>query len=193
MKTIILDYAHGEDVAGKRSPDGRHRECRWSRKILNRIKDNLISKNIKVELSNIGDNEIGLNQRVHKMNQINSPAFVFSLHNNAAGMGDKWMSARGASIWTTRGITKSDAFAEFIVNELESKISEMKWRKDQYSDGDSDYESNFTVLMSMHPSVLLEWGFQDNQEDLSIIENPSVEDKLVEVLTSCLETIANEK
>ena len=29
--TIILDPAHGEDVPGKRSPDGVHREYRWSR------------------------------------------------------------------------------------------------------------------------------------------------------------------
>ena len=27
--TIILDPAHGEDVPGKRSPDGVHREYRW--------------------------------------------------------------------------------------------------------------------------------------------------------------------
>ena len=29
----IIDFAHGSDVAGKQSPDGRHKEYLWSRKV----------------------------------------------------------------------------------------------------------------------------------------------------------------
>ena len=41
---VILDYAHGSDVAGKRSPDGRHLEWRWSRMVGKNIKFILYQK-----------------------------------------------------------------------------------------------------------------------------------------------------
>lgn len=65
----------------------------------------------------------------------------------------------------------------------------MSWRMD-YTDKDVDYEENFTVLTSKHPSVLLEWGFQDNKEDLAIIEDPIIKDKLIHSLTSILLNIS---
>ena len=182
MRTIILDYAHGMDVAGKGSPDGLHKEYIFSREILNKVKNNLIGLGVIVVLSNIGDTEIGLLKRKAFMNTINSPAFTFSLHNNAAGMGDKWYNARGTSIWTTKGETKSDKFATIIYNKLIVDIPEMSWRKD-FTDKDVDYEENFTVLTSKHPSVLLEWGFQDNKEDLKLIEDPIIKQKLITSLT----------
>lgn len=185
MRTIILDYAHGMDVAGKGSPDGLHKEYIWSREILNKVKNNLIGLGAIVVLSNAGDTEIGLLKRKAFMNTINSPAFVFSLHNNAAGMGDKWYNARNASIWTTKGKTKSDDFATIIYNKLNTDVPEMRWRMD-ITDKDVDYEENFTVLTSKHPSVLLEWGFQDNKEDLKLIEEPTIKQKLITSLTNVL-------
>ena len=189
MRTIILDYPHGDNVAGKGSPDGKHKEYIWGREILPQVYKNLKDLYVPTVLSNPGMSEIGLLKRKAFMNTINAPAFVFSLHNNAAGMGDKWMNARGASIWTTKGLTKSDSFATYIYQELVKDIPEMSWRMD-YTDKDVDYEENFTVLTSKHPSVLLEWGFQDNKEDLAIIEDPIIKDKLIHSLTSILLNIS---
>jgi len=33
----ILDPAHGANTPGKRSPDGKHREYKWSREIISMI------------------------------------------------------------------------------------------------------------------------------------------------------------
>ena len=41
-KTIIISTAHGQEVWGKRSPDGKHREYRWSRDRAYEIGDNYI-------------------------------------------------------------------------------------------------------------------------------------------------------
>lgn len=189
MRRIIFDYAHGINVAGKGSPDGRHREWRWSREILHKIIERLVQLGVPVSISNPSDMEIGLIKRLHIMNGIPGPAFVFSLHNNAAGMGDKWMNARGASIWTTRGATKSDADATLIYQTLQKHLPEIYWRKDM-ADGDIDYESNFTVLMSIHRSVLLEWLFQDDEKDLLLIEDADIKSRLVDALVDALFQIA---
>lgn len=189
MRRIIFDYAHGINVAGKGSPDGRHKEWRWSREILEQVIEKLTAKGVPVSISNPSDYEIGLLKRLHIMNGIPGPAFVFSLHNNAAGMGDKWMNARGASIWTTKGSTKSDADATLIYQTLQKHLPEINWRKDT-TDGDVDYESNFTVLMSVHRSVLLEWMFQDNEKDLLLIEDPEIKSRLVDALVEALHAIS---
>lgn len=190
MRAIILDYPHGSNTPGKCSPDKSHYEWIWGREVLKQVKNNLEKAGVKVFLSNEKPIEIGLQNRVINMNSIASPAFVFSLHNNAAGMGTEWMNARGASIWTCKGATKSDRLATIIAEKLEKDIPEAgKWRK-EYSDGDLDWESNFTVLMSKHPSVLLEWLFQDNKEDLALIKNEEIKNKLIQSLTEILTEIA---
>jgi N-acetylmuramoyl-L-alanine amidase len=188
-RSIILDPAHGENVAGKCAPDLSHYEWKWSREILYKVKDNLEKIGVTVHLSNPKPTEIGLIARRNFMNSIPFPSFVLSLHSNAAGMGDKWMNARNASIWTTRGVTNSDKYATMVQQKLEKDIPEMKWRKD-IQDGDVDYEENFTVLTSKHISVLVEWGFQDNKEDLALIKDETIKAKLVQSLTEVLTEIS---
>ncbi len=170
--TIILDDAHGSDVAGKGSPDGRHREWKWSKFWTSELGKHLNDIGFNVVYSAPEDYEPGLFVRVNRMNKVPAPAFVFSLHNNAAGMGE-WKNAHGWSLWTTRGVTKSDSCAEMIFNNFMTFIPDLSCRYDM-SDGDHDYEANFTVLMSKHPSVMLEYMFQDNQFDLQLLENAAL-------------------
>ena len=185
MRTIILDNPHGIDTPGKRSPDGKHREYLWGRNMLNEIAQNLINLGVSVIHSNVYEYEIGFKKRVEVMNRIPSNAFVFSLHNNAAGMGDKWLSARNPSIYTCRGETQSDTFATMIYEQIIKDIPEIPWRKDMV-DGDIDYEANFAVLMSKHPSALLEWLFQDNKEDVALLNDEKLNERLVNALTEVL-------
>jgi N-acetylmuramoyl-L-alanine amidase len=188
-RSIILDMAHGVDTPGKCSPDRSFFEWEWSRQILYKVKENLEAIGVTVHLSNPKPTEVGLIARRNFMNSIPFPSFVLSLHSNAAGMGDKWMNARNASIWTTRGVTNSDKYATMIQQKLEKDIPEMKWRKD-IQDGDPDYEENFTVLTSKHISILIEWGFMDNREDLALIKDETIKAKLVQSLTEVLTEIS---
>ena len=199
MRTIILSCAHGINVPGKQSPDGQHKEYRWSRDILYIVANRLTRKGIRVILiPEQGNNdEPGLRKRVEMENKINGPSFVFSLHNNAAGYGKEWKQARGIEIWTSPGPTLSDSFATQIYERLQKEFPILNgdfplktfWRKNT-SDNDPDKEEMFTELLSKHPAVLLEWLFQDNISDLNLLRDVNINSKLINVLVDELYKIA---
>jgi len=168
--TIILDAAHGEDTPGKRSPDGRFREYRWSREIIALLTPKLIAQGYEVFQSNPTTTEIGLTKRANAANAIAKPKKIFlSIHANAAGSGTVWMNARGYSVYTTKGKTNSDTLAEILMKQFKADFPELKARTDM-SDGDLDTEENFTAIVKTNcPSVLIEWNFQDNKEDVAIL------------------------
>jgi N-acetylmuramoyl-L-alanine amidase len=189
----IIDFAHGSDVAGKQSPDGRHKEYLWSRKVGKMLAERLKQEGFEVAFTNTKDTEIGLSRRKEIANNLDTPRgdakFLLSLHNNAAGMGNEWCAARGFEIYTTKGQTRSDLFATVIFEQLQEDFPTTdgyKHRMDP-SDGDPDKEANFTVLMgNNYWGVLLEWLFQDNPDDVVLLEDDSVNHKLVESLTKAL-------
>lgn len=154
---IVLDAAHGEEVAGKRSPDGKFREYKWSRDIIEDLTPKLVALGYKVYQSNPTTKEIGLSQRANAANKIAEPKKIFiSLHSNAAGNGVTWMNARGYSVYTTKGKTNSDTVAEILMKQFKVNFPELKARTDM-SDGDLDTEEDFTVIYKTNcPSVLIE-------------------------------------
>ena len=186
---IILDPAHGEDVLGKSSPDGKHREYRWSREVCNILAKELRSNEFRVEFTNTFINEIGLSKRKNFASNLeirnNQVKLLLSLHNNAAGDGSEWLSARGFEIFTSKGNTVSDRMATIIFNNLIEDFPNFKARVD-YSDGDPDKEDNFTVLMGDYYAVLLEWLFQDNKEDVKLLQFEPVNEDLVKSLVNSL-------
>lgn len=190
---VILDPAHGSDVAGKCSPDGTHKEYQWSRKVCNMLEDALLEKDFRVEFTNVYESEIGLSKRKQFASDLIVDAdqikLLVSLHNNAAGNGNKFMSARGFEIYTSVGKTKSDEFAEIIMKNLMIDFPTLmgfKHRVDR-SDGDLDKEANFTVLMGAgYSAILLEWLFQDNKEDLAKLKDENTNRKLVSSLVKSL-------
>ena len=90
---------------------------------------------------------------------------LVSIHANAAGNGSAWMGAKGWSAYTSPGKTKADALAEVLYDAFEASFPDRKIRKDM-SDGDRDWEANFTLLKNTKcPAVLLENFFYDNREE----------------------------
>ena len=189
----IIDFAHGSDVAGKQSPDGRHKEYLWSRKVGKALAERLEQEGFEVAFTNTGDTEIGLSRRKEIANKLDTPRggvkFLISLHNNAAGMGSEWCTARGFEIYTTKGQTRSDLFATVIFEQLQEDfpITDGYKHRTDPSGGDPDKEANFTVLMgNNYWGVLLEWLFQDNPYDVALLEDENINRKLVESLTKAL-------
>lgn len=183
---IILDPAHGEEVAGKRSPDGKFREYKWSRETLLFLTNALKAQGFEVISTNPTNTEIGLTNRANKANSIPGKKIFISLHSNAAGNGVDWMAARGYSVYTTKGKTNSDTMAEIIMKQFMLDFPELKSRPDK-SDGDLDQEENFTVILKADcPAVLIEWLFQDNKEDVEILLNPEYNKKLVKSLVTAI-------
>lgn len=187
--TILLDPAHGIDVPGKRSPDGSHRECLWSRERVKSIQVILESLGYEVFLTTDSIKEPGLSVRKNFANNLRSdkPKLLLSLHNNAAGIGTSWMDARGIAVYTTKGVTKSDVCADFIVEQFKKDFPEFKMRQYSLNYLEKDFEENFTVLMgSNYMGVLIEWLFQDNKNDVAELcndrTNKRFEDSVVEAI-----------
>ena len=188
---IILDPAHGENVAGKRSPDGRHREYKWSRERCKSLEIKLKAKGYIVHWTTKSDQEVGLSTRVSLGNNIaskqNTRSLLISIHNDALGKDTEWTHARGFSVYTSKGKTKSDEFADILMKTFMSEFPDLKARP-ELSDGDLDREENFTVLMgSKYSAVLVEWLFQNNKEDLLIIENPEYNERFENCIVKAIE------
>ena len=181
---IILDPAHGSNVAGKCSPDKSHYEWMWSRQSCENIKQLIQEQGFTVYYSNESDIEIGLSKRVTIANSLckgNESEFLFfSNHNNAAGSGAKWMTARGFEVFISDNASlNSKEFANLFISELKYAFPEVKNR------GVKSY--NYTVLYATKcPAVLSEWLFQDNESDLEMLKDPIINSKFEEVVVNSI-------
>jgi len=189
---VILDPAHGKDVKGKRSPDGTHLEYLWSRARISGIIKNIYSVKPNFDLMSPfinEENEPGLTNRVRKYNEIAGDydnAFMLSIHNDAQNKDQcnnfGWGSARGISVWTSKGENDSDMIATNLFDFLKLKYPNDKfrsayWLSEKEKVKDPDWEANFTILAgneyikTNYDSVLLEWRFQTNIEDVKLLQN----------------------
>ena len=190
----MRDDAHGIDVLGKRSPDGSHREYKWSRERWDQIEIMAKAYGITVVTTAPGDKEPGMTNRVLAGNKFVKehpnlfPVFI-SLHNDASKSDGTWGSARGVSVWTCKARNTSDILAEIMLKRLFQWLPETKHRIYSPKEGERDFENDFTVLAGtknvrpLYHSMLLEIGFQDNKEDLHLLQdsawNKKVEDSIM--------------
>ena len=187
---VILDPAHGVEVPGKRSPDGKHREYRWSRDRVRELRIALIEKGYEVYLTTTSEEEPGLTKRKNFASAIpGKRKLLISPHNDASGNGSEWMKAHGVSVWTSKGKTDSDICADFILEQFREDFPEIKIRQYSPKHLEKDFEANFTVLMGNYMAVLIEWLFQDNKEDVEKLSDPLINKRFVESLVKAIEKI----
>ena len=181
---ILIDNGHGHNTPGKRSPDGKFLEYAYNRKIAKRIVADLIDSGYDAELLVPEDNDISLEERVRRVNEIcltyepSCPAptghpnvILISIHVNAAENGSKWMDATGWSCYTSKGQTQSDKLAECIYQAAVKNFPGKRIRTD-FSDGDSDWEAGFYLLRkSLCVAVLTENFFMDSRSDLEYLQS----------------------
>ena len=174
MKKILIDAGHGIDTKGKSSPDCALMEWRYNREIAAAVALHLQYRGYDAELVTPEDTDVPLPERVRRINQIAmkhgiADTFVISIHVNAAGMGDKWMNARGWCSFTYPGHTESDDIACYLYEAAEKHLPGHKLRMD-LSDGDPDIEAPFYILKhTLTPAVLTENLFMDNREDCAFL------------------------
>ena len=190
---IVLDCGHALTTPGKRSPDHQFFEYEYNRIIGRRVAERLNDLGIEYCFTYPIDEpyDLSLTSRANVANKIAKEkgagnVLLISIHSNAAGNGKQWMNAKGWSVWTTRGETRSDKFAEIFWEEA-AKISAKYGRttRQDMSDGDHDWESNFTVIFkTICPSILIEEYFYDNEEEMNWLLSE-------EGKTACTEIIIN--
>ena len=179
---ILIDCGHGNNTAGKRSPYSANNikpeieffEYKWNREIGKQIVNELVELGYDARLLVTEDIDISLTERCKRANNVcrtegKDNVLLVSVHSNAAGNGSKWMTARGWEAFTTKGKTKSDTLADFLYDEAEKNFSGLTIRKET-SDGDRDWEANFTIIYkTLCPAVLTENFFYDNIDDVKYI------------------------
>lgn len=169
---ILLDAGHGIETPGKRSPDGRLREYKYCREIINEVKNQLESKGFQVELIVIDDTDIPLMERCRIVNQYcdkygKANTVLVSVHCNAAGSGADWMNARGWSVFISNNSSKkSKQLAECLFAAAQKE--ELALRK--YSQTQVYWKQNLAICRETYcPAVLTENLFQDNKEDVEYL------------------------
>lgn len=193
---VSCDPGHGSDTPGKcspyvsskdRLPALYFREYQFSREIANMLKEELAKYGVEVYITVTEEKDVSLTTRYQRANKFKEQhpdkkhVFV-SIHANAAGNG-QWMNARGWSVYTTKGQNNSDKLATCLYEAAEEILTPLgqKLRKDM-SDGDPDYESNFTVIYGANmPAVLTENFFQDNVDDVKFLISDEGKKAIVDI------------
>lgn len=168
---ILLDNGHGKETPGKRSPvwsDGSQIfEYKFNRDIVRRIAEYFkLDNRVKILVPEITD--IALPARVNRANKIalnnkGKQVLLISIHANAGG-GSGW------EVWTSKGETKSDAFATILFNEANAKLSELFPLRKDLTDKDPDKEEQFYILKNtVCPAILSENLFMDTEKDCRFI------------------------
>lgn len=196
--TVILGTAHGKNVAGKRSPDGKFQEWQYSREIVERLRaelaeqDELVDVFVDIPAAEVPlPQQAELTRRVRYVNQLcahrhTERCIYVSIHVDAASSGE-WKNAGGWTAYTSPGRTRSDILATYLYEAAEkhlagyaAKMEEGKkkglygsnqkpFRKDT-TDGDPDKEARFYVLVRTKcAAVLTENLFQDNKADVAFL------------------------
>lgn len=178
MCKIILDAGHGINTPGKRSPDGRFREYKFNRIIVNAVAEHLRLRGYDVEILTPEETDVPLQERVDRANRMTcqpgqpiQTVIIISIHANAAGNGSQWMKARGWCAYTCKGHTLSDELANCLYKAARKYLPGHRIRTD-YTDGDPDLEKNFYLLRNTYAAaVLTENLFFDNPQDLAFLES----------------------
>lgn len=174
---VCLDNGHARSTGGKKSPWTLFKvkpeipfyEYEFNRKVTAKLKPVLEKYGIQVYMvCPEVEKDVALSTRAARANTAYANAkkknpsikgIFLSIHANACGNGKEWKpSAKGWSAWTTKGQNNSDKFAECLYNAAEKILPQygLTMRTDK-SDGDRDWESDFTVIKKANmPAVLTE-------------------------------------
>lgn len=196
---VILGTAHQMNTPGKRSPDGRLIEYRWSREICEAIKAELAREGIECVIDYLDDiiastSSQELLRRVQTVNAIcNNKGYkncmYISVHVNAAGSDGEWHNARGWSVYTSKGVTQADRLATEIYNCAKQVLphDNKSYVRQDTRDGDPDFESDFYVLKHTKCiAVLTENLFMDNRDDVEYLLSDAGKKDIVNIHTQAI-------
>lgn len=168
---VLIDNGHGVETPGKRSPDGRLRECVYTREIADRVVNRLQAEGVDTIRIVPEEADIPLAERVARANKLYAEsgrqAILISIHCNAAGNGSAWMGARGWSVFVdTTASTNSKRLATAMADVAKTKGVTV--RKET---GDRNYwmASLYICKYTNCPAALVENFFQDNKEDVDFL------------------------
>jgi len=209
---VILDPGHGASTPGKCSPAALQgdlcspyyfKEYQWVREFGAILRDKLLEKDIRVEFTVLPNNDadISLADRVFRTNQAiyknNDCHCIFiSLHVNAAGDGTEYKTARGYSIYSTKGENNSDILAACLLEHAKEELPKYGQKVRIYMSKymEEDFESNFYVIKGANcPAILIEHMFQDNKQDIKFLKSDEGKQILADIAVEGIIDFAKQK
>ena len=159
---IALDYGHGKETAGKRSPDSTLMEYEFNRAVGKQLKEILEQHGLEVIETAPTDADVSLTNRCKIANNAKAD-YLVSIHANAHGNGAEWTSANGWEVYIYGKGGQAEKLAKSI--ETYSKTLGLKNRGIKV-------EKTFTMLKNTDmPAVLIEHGFFTNKEECEKLKN----------------------
>lgn len=173
MNLLILDSGHAFDTKGKNNAKENFYEWEFNNDMQYKIKARCEELGIKVFLTNPNPDkvsDISLTTRASLANDYwlrnSKPKSIFiSLHANAYSSS----SARGTETYTAKNASStSKNFAKVLNDNIVKTMKEL----DPASKDRGVKTENFTVIYKASmPSVLVEYAFYSNLDDLKILKN----------------------
>ena len=186
MNLLILDAGHSFSTAGKRNEKENFYEWQFNNDMQYKIKSRCEDHNIKVYLTNPNPQSVSdmpLSTRASLANDYwlknNKCKSIFiSIHANAFSNSN----TRGTETYiASNASSTSKNFAKVLNDNI---VKTMK-KLDPASEDRGIKTENFTVIYKASmPSVLCEYGFYSNLEDLKILKNNK--DELVEATVKAI-------
>lgn len=168
---VLIDNGHGVETPGKRSPDGRLRECVYTREIADRVVNRLQAEGVDAIRIVPEEADIPLAERVARANKLYAEsgrqAILVSIHCNAAGNGSAWMDAHGWSVFVD---TTASANSKRLATAM-ADVAQKKGVTVRKETGDRNYwiSSLYICKHTNCPAALVENFFQDNKKDVDFL------------------------
>lgn len=184
---VIIDNGHGQETPGKRSPDGRLLEWRWTRDAAIQLKNELEKRGISATLLVPEDTDVPLAARVARANAIAkhfNDCILVSIHVNAAP-GKDWSEASGFSAWICDNASKK---SERLASLLQTLAKEMGLGGNRWVPREGFFRSNFYIVKrTSMPAVLTENLFQTNRKEVDYLLSDEGRNKLVSLHIKAIE------
>lgn len=181
---IIIDNGHGIETPGKCSPDNRLREYAYCREIAQMVSRELSLHGYETLLLVPGESDTPLKERVGRVNgwarKLGTKNVVLvSIHNNAAGNGSKWHTARGFSVFvSSNASTNSKALAKIFTD----NATAMGLMGNRSVPPAKYWEKSLAMTRdTICPAVLTENLFMDNEDDLAYLFSEEGKRSIVEL------------
>ncbi|WP_313893103.1 N-acetylmuramoyl-L-alanine amidase [Psychrobacillus sp.] len=157
----MLDAGHGQETAGKRTPDGKMKEFDFNQAVVHFLKKELEQFGVVVLLSNCGTSDLPLRERTSLANKFKVHAFI-SIHANA--FGSTWNEVSGIETFM---YTKPSEQSKLLANAIQNSICALLKRKDR-----GVKQADFAVVRDTKmPAVLVECGFMTNKEEALLLQS----------------------
>lgn len=192
--TILIDAGHGgfkdghyftDPKIGKLYNHGYFTayEGVTNRAIASKLMAMLHEENIKYKQIHHDWFDYSLGERVRYANSLVSGKCLYlSIHSNAG-------HGKGFEVFTSKGDTLSDVYAQTFCNQLITDFPEYPLRSDSI-DGDLDKEENFYVLQRTEcPAVLVELLFFDEINQAEFLNSDIGQDKLARSLFNAIKKL----